>query len=205
MIISAAAAEPTFSDVPTSHWAYVDVQRANALGIVNGIGNNKFNPDGTVTNAEFAAMITRAFYQGVVDGYINYFGESAVWWKPYIESAYAKCLLEGTKVLIPRNSGNYDWDETVTQPISRYDMAQIMYNTIVKEKATLPTTEEITAAQSKIGDLANIPAEYQTAVATCYASGLITGTDQGTFSGETNMNRAQAATVICRLLDYISK
>lgn len=36
-----------------------NVLAANALGIINGIGNGKFNPNGTLTRAQVAAMINR--------------------------------------------------------------------------------------------------------------------------------------------------
>lgn len=36
-----------------------NVLAANALGIINGIGNGKFNPNGTLTRAQIAAMINR--------------------------------------------------------------------------------------------------------------------------------------------------
>ncbi len=50
--------------VSTSGDAFVDtsdeaVLAANALGIINGVGNNKFNPDGTLTRAQIAAIINR--------------------------------------------------------------------------------------------------------------------------------------------------
>lgn len=38
----------------------VDVITANKLGIVNGIGNGKFNPDGEITRQEAAVMLSRA-------------------------------------------------------------------------------------------------------------------------------------------------
>lgn len=200
----AFASDGTYSDVPIDHWAYGDILRASSLGIVSGVGGDRFNPDGTVTNAEFATMVTRAFYPGVVDGYVKYFGEPETWWVPYVESAYAKCLLDGTEVLVPRNSGNYAWDDTVTKPISRYDMAQVMYNTIAEEETTMPTDAQISQAQSAIADWSAIPAEYQTAVATCFAAGLLSGTGNGNFSGDFDMTRGQAAAVLCRLVDYIA-
>jgi len=35
------------------------VLAANALGIINGIGNNRFDPNGTLTRAQIAAIINR--------------------------------------------------------------------------------------------------------------------------------------------------
>ena len=33
-----------FNDVPNSHWAYSYIMKATELGIINGVGDNKFAP-----------------------------------------------------------------------------------------------------------------------------------------------------------------
>lgn len=49
--------ETNFDDVPENHWAsgYVNVAEAN--GIINGIGDYKFNPEGEVTYHQFVKML----------------------------------------------------------------------------------------------------------------------------------------------------
>jgi len=201
----AFAASP-FIDVSTDHWAYSHIQRAYALGVVNGVGDDCYAPDNTVTNAEFAAMMTRAFYPGVVEGYRNFYGASDNWWTPYLESAYAKSLLSGTTVLMSRESGAYEWNEAVVNAaINRCDMAQVMYNLTVKEGVTPPDEAQISDAKADISDWDSIPEQYQTAVATCFAAGLLSGVGDGVFDGEASMTRAQAATVLCRLVDYTAE
>lgn len=48
-----------FSDVPTDMWYIEDVNKATALGIVNGVGNGEFDPERPVTRAESAAISVR--------------------------------------------------------------------------------------------------------------------------------------------------
>ena len=55
----AASGSPTFSDVPTTHWAYSYVERAADNGWVNGVGNGKFGVDQQVTYGELALMLGR--------------------------------------------------------------------------------------------------------------------------------------------------
>ena len=64
MLVSAHAASPTFTDVPASHWAYSFIEQAAADGIVAGVGDGKFNPGGTVSNAEFGTMAARLLRSG---------------------------------------------------------------------------------------------------------------------------------------------
>ena len=56
----AAKDTKVFSDVPSSKWYAGYIGTANSSGIVNGVGSGKFNPDGTITRQEAAAMVARA-------------------------------------------------------------------------------------------------------------------------------------------------
>ena len=75
-----AAQAPEFSDVPTGHWAYAYVRQAAQAGAVNGVGNGRFNPEGTLTVAEFTAMLLRALYGEVPVE--QYTGEGGEWYAP---------------------------------------------------------------------------------------------------------------------------
>lgn len=57
------------TDVPTTHWAYPYVEKAAAEGVVTGVGNNRYNPSGTVTCAEFCTMLVWAFRPENLDDY----------------------------------------------------------------------------------------------------------------------------------------
>lgn len=49
-----------FSDVCADDWFYLYVGAAYENGIINGVGNNTFNPYGTITRQEAAVMLSRA-------------------------------------------------------------------------------------------------------------------------------------------------
>ena len=49
-----------FSDVTTNDWFYNYVGTAYSYGIIKGVSENKFNPNGTITREEAAVMVTRA-------------------------------------------------------------------------------------------------------------------------------------------------
>lgn len=66
LAIPAFAASTDFSDVPTSHWAYSSIKWCADNGIVNGVGNNKFAPNDTLTGAQFSVMVARALYSDAV-------------------------------------------------------------------------------------------------------------------------------------------
>jgi hypothetical protein len=49
-----------FSDVPATAWYASYVGTASTYGIVNGVGNGRFSPTGTITRQEAAVMVARA-------------------------------------------------------------------------------------------------------------------------------------------------
>ena len=60
--MQAFAAAPSFSDVPADHWAYDAVEYAAEKGWIDGVGNGRYNPNGSVTGAQWITMVMRAFY-----------------------------------------------------------------------------------------------------------------------------------------------
>lgn len=54
-----AAFAGTFSDVSANASYAAAVERLAGLGVVNGVGGGKYDPEGTYTRAQFAALVTR--------------------------------------------------------------------------------------------------------------------------------------------------
>ncbi len=53
-------AEEKFEDVPETHWAFAYVAAAEDEGIVNGVSDDEFAPDKTITRQEMATILYRA-------------------------------------------------------------------------------------------------------------------------------------------------
>ena len=196
---SSQTAGAAFRDVPAAHWASAAIKAAVEQGFVNGYADGTFRPADPVTNAHFNAMLSRAFYPADLKA-----AKSGVsWWTPNVTVNDAHGILDGTD-LKQAELAEGVWSAEINAPISRCDMAQMMYNILLDKGAPLPSAAECQAAQSRMGDWSRIPARYQEAVSTCYALGLLNGQKDGTFGGSSSMNRAQGCTVISRLLDYIA-
>lgn len=58
-IPAAQAADTDFDDVPPTYWAYEYINQIHTLGITNGIGNNLYGPERTITVWEFAEFMRR--------------------------------------------------------------------------------------------------------------------------------------------------
>jgi hypothetical protein len=58
----AAAETASFSDMDeASEWAKPSIDKARKLGLIDGKGNNEFDPQGKVTRAEIAKMLSLLF------------------------------------------------------------------------------------------------------------------------------------------------
>jgi len=58
--ISPATAAATYTDVPTSHWAFRFVEAMAASGITAGCGGGNYCPDNPITRAEMAVYLSAA-------------------------------------------------------------------------------------------------------------------------------------------------
>ena len=181
----------SFTDVPSSHWAYSSIEKAASNNWVSGTGNGKFEPDGAMTGAQWLTMVVRVFYGDEVLG-----GHSVTWYIPYVTVADAHKLRE-----------NADMDslyDGLNKNMNRYQMAVVMTN-VLKDKGVTATEAQKEKAKAQIPDWNNIPSKYQDAVATASGLGLIAGVDErGTFNGTQGMTRAQAAVILCRLEEAFS-
>ncbi|OME87853.1 hypothetical protein BK120_00535 [Paenibacillus sp. FSL A5-0031] len=58
--LSSKGSDQAFTDVAASSWYAADVNAAVQHGLVQGVGNNKFNPDAFITREQMAVMIMKA-------------------------------------------------------------------------------------------------------------------------------------------------
>lgn len=191
-----ATEEPSFSDVPISHWAFDEIEMAVDKSITNGYADGTFKPTNSVSYAHFSAFIARAFFPTEIKTYEEH-NPDAAWWASSVYTLEANNILPGTKMAeAVRTSGSYD--SVLNIPITRYDMAQIMYNVLKLNVTSMPAGKT-----SGIGDWSSVPASYRDAVSVCYALGVLNGQNDGNFGGNNYMNRAQGCVVISRLENYI--
>ena len=60
---SAYAANP-FSDVPAGHWAYDNISKLAAAGVIEGYGDDTFRGDRLMTRYEMAQIVAKAMAKG---------------------------------------------------------------------------------------------------------------------------------------------
>lgn len=197
--VPAFAAGPSFSDVSVSHWAYQFVEQAANNGWVAGVGDGKFNPNGKVTGAEWYTMVTRAFFADKIPDQVP----AGQW---YSGKWYAPYAMAGDQLEFAERLDDYATSQDIMdRPLTRAEMAAVIFKVLSWYDVQAPE-DKLTEAEQSIPDLNNYALEdgRRGPIIKCYALGILAGTDsKGTFNGEADMTRAQAAVTLCRLADVI--
>ena len=122
-----------FTDVAVSAWYAGFVGTANQYGIVNGVGDGKFNPGGTITRQEAATMVARAAKLCGMDtamtaaetrDMLAQFGDY-VTVADWAQDSLAFCYREG---ILDQS----DLNVQPTKAILRGEIAQMLFNMLTK-------------------------------------------------------------------------
>lgn len=185
-----AGSRGAFSDVPEKHWAFAAIEQAYADGVMTGTyydavtGVRQFSPEGSLSMAEWLSMLTRACWPEEVASA----PASGSWYAGAVAVAEHHGLLDGVE------------DVPLEGALTRNAMAVVIRHVLEEQGVAMPDEEALRDTQAKIGDWAQIPAQYQESVAAVMALGILSGTDSsGTFAGGATFTRAQAAAVYGRL------
>jgi len=178
--------ESTFTDVPTTAWFHDGIRNAYELGIMNGRAQGVFDPEGRITIAE-TVRLAAILHRGFMTGFTEFPGGSP-WYVPYLD--YAR--RNGLPVAAFRN---------FNVPITRADFAVIMAGTLPDEALT-PINRVPDGAIPDVFERFS----YGQAVYLLYRAGVLTGSDNyGTFFPGRTLTRAEAATIVSRMIDADSR
>jgi len=89
-----AAAAASFSDT-TGHWARAHIDRWSSYGVISGVGNGLFNPDGLMTRGEAAAAFSNLLKLTEEADLSAFRDASGRWDSPYIARCVAQGYLKG--------------------------------------------------------------------------------------------------------------
>ena len=177
-----------FTDLPATHWAYDNVMKLRELGVIDGVGDNKFNPSGIVTREQFLKMLVEATNTPDGKTELEFADVSAdAWYTPYVAAGVDAGLINGIT------------DDTfgIGSEIKRQDMAVMIARILSNKNIVVTQTSEVFDDDSNISDYA------KNAVYMVRDAGIINGYSNNQFSPATSLTRAEAATVIIKLLNVL--
>lgn len=181
----APAAGPTFTDID-GHWAMEDIMFLADLGIVSGIGGGLFDPEGTVTRAQFARMLVLAVgWEPMADPVLPFTDAADIpdWAAGYVATAHARGVILG------KPDGRFAPHEFIT----REEMAVMIARAIgLTESGDTGFTDN-----EFISDWARGPTRW------LGEEGIISGMGDGTFAPKDYLTRAQGARVLAQFIRRI--
>ncbi len=171
-----------FADVAPGHWACEAIDYLAKNGIVNGYDGN-FNPENTITRAEFLKLLCVSFNITLGDGTV--FDDVSVdsWYAPYITGAAGAGLIMG-------DGKNFNPDNSII----RQDAATMVY------RFAISAGYQISGAGTPFNDDLSISDYAKDAVYAMNAQGIINGTGNNLFEPASSATRAQAAQIIYKML-----
>lgn len=185
----AGVAASTIKDIG-NHWGKGYITQLIDRGGITGYTDGTFRPDNTITTAEFMTIAVRSALNGNVAE-----SNGGHWASGIFESARQ----EG--VLLLNDFPQSTWDK----PINRYDMAYILVRVTenIKDEEAVSTSG---VANIMSDNKAVSGTRYQHYVEQAFMKGLITGkTKDGKFDGVANGTRAEAATMVVRMLEETNR
>ncbi len=170
---------PKLTDI-NSHWAQKTIEELVATGAISGYPDGTFKPNRTVTRAEFATILVKAWKLESDTGKVCS-DTSQHWAKDSIAVAAAHGIVNGY------SDSTFGPNDNIT----REQMALMI--------ARAAKLDEVAAGKPFV-DSMKISTWARDAAAATSKDGIITGYPDSTFRPQANTTRAEAATVIVRAL-----
>ncbi|WP_276355688.1 S-layer homology domain-containing protein [Cohnella caldifontis] len=182
----------SFADIQ-KHWGKAYVELAAAKTLVNGVGGGKYDPDKTVSRAEFASMLVNALGRGepAAENAAPYADvQPGAWYFGAVVQAKKFGLLDFAKGsrFLPN------------EPLTREEMAT-MLAAFVRLENSPKTSESVSLNGYK--DIGQADAAYLENIRQMIQLNIMKGTGTDTFDPKGATTRAQAAVVLIRTLQAI--
>lgn len=217
MLITNTAFAADFTDTK-GHWAEEAINTLAEKGIVNGVSDTEFNPDGEVTRAQYLKMIMEATGMETAQYRAGECLEATAddWYAPYLQRALDCGLIPKEMIAGFKQKVEYEVDEdgkaissrvvysgafNGVLPIPREEMA-VLTQYFYQYTRTVKTTEKNDVSGIKdFTDQLSISEWAENSVKLAVANGFIEGMENNIFSPKSSTTRAQAATVILRVIN----
>ena len=184
-----AAEGQRFTDIDHVPWAAAAIEAMAATGVVNGVGDGCFDPDGLVTREQFAKMLVISCgfpYQGATSNYYDVV--TGAWYYRYVSEANRQGIMRG---IDEEHLG-------IGMNITRQDLCTMAYRALQLKNVSLPTY----LAAGDFADEERIADYAKEAVHALRAAGIVTGMEDGTFVPDGTASRAQAAKIMYGVYAY---
>lgn len=177
----------TYQDVEGDDWHTEAIEYVTAIGLMEGVGNGKFQPNQPLTRAQVVTLLYRLAGSPKTE-YIGLFQDvpQDEWYANSVSWAYQQGIVNGTS-------------ETTFSPstnITREQLAVMVYNYTKMKEIELQTAEK---ALYRVKDCWSVSLYAERGVMMACQTGLMNPDSQYNFNPRQAVTRADAAVVFMRL------
>ena len=184
---SFASEEVVFTDISDDYWAKDAILTLINSNIISGYPDGSFRPRDNIKINEFIAMVVKSMGYEI----IRLDGED--WVTPYIRKAKEIGMLNNDQFLYNSLS--------LTSYLTREEMIRIAMDSIAISEG-LPYTDVTNQyVKYSISDSDRIHSDILSKVIDAFKLGIISGYPDGTLKPKNNVTRAEAASILVRIID----
>ncbi len=173
---------PKFKDVPSTHWAYSDIQFMAEQGIITGLGAGTFGPNKQARRCELAVMLVKALNLPTAGAEADFKDVPQKHW------AYAQiAAAQKAGIISGFPGGRFNPDDYVT----RGQMAAMLAKAFALQR------------NGKAADFKDVPKGYWAyeAIQKLADNGISKGFEDGTFRPAVFVRRAEVAVMLAKAMD----
>jgi hypothetical protein len=185
----------TFNDVKAGYWGQVGINEAASKLFVLGKGNGRFEPESTVTRAEYPTILLRVaglMNKTASDSFTDV--KSGAWYERSVSIAAKLGIVNG------RADGSYAPSATMNRIEAMTMVGRLLTSLGLGGELN---AEEVEGILKAFNDKDSIPEWARQSVALTVKHGIILG-DNNNVNPAKSLTRAQAAAIATRLDEYIT-
>lgn len=185
---AAIQASRSFVDVDSSAWYARDIAKASSLLLINGVSDQRMQPQGTTTSAQTLMVALNVL--GIEP---EASASNKKWFDPVLRAAVKYDLME---------EGQYE----PNAPMSRENMAVVLVRALKLAGVNTELSEaEMDSWLEDFKDQAQLTPVSRPAMAAAIKLGIFQGSPDGLLQPQSTLTRAQLAAVIVRAHDQVAK
>lgn len=178
----------SFSDM-TGHWANPDVELMASKYVARGLPDGRFDPEGRVTRAQFAAMLVRAMGLKPAQAPMNFRDVKAADWY------YGEAMTAVSAGIV---QGYGDGTFRPNDPVTREQAAVMLARALKASGLTAPDDSRAARVLEAFRDAGDISGWAKADLALAVQEGIMNGKTGSIIAPQAGATRAEAAAMIAR-------
>ena len=193
-----------FSDVSRSAWYAEAVDFVKASCLMNGVGNNRFDPNGTVTRAMVVTVLYRLADKPSVSGQSNPFrdvpNDAGCWYRDAAIWAVKNGVTNGDGSASVFSPNKAITREQMASMIVRFLLSQAdLDDATAKMIQRLDAKTAASLLKNEFRDASSVSSWASVNVLICKMTGIMNGDSAGTFRPQATLSRAECAQTFLNL------